>query len=60
VAAVKNAYAQAGTIPAALTVVVHKVMLVDVSVKVTVPVGSVAPVKAGVITAVKLTGWLTT
>jgi hypothetical protein len=39
---------------------VHKVVFVSVSVKTTVPVGSVAPGKAGEITAVKLTGWFTT
>jgi hypothetical protein len=60
VAAVVNANTQGGTVPVVLTVVVHNVEFVSVSVNVTVPDGSVAPVKAGVITAEKLTGWFTT
>jgi hypothetical protein len=60
VAAARNAKLHAGTVPVALTVMVHSVVLVDVSVNVTVPVGSVVPVNAGVMTAVKATGWLTT
>jgi hypothetical protein len=51
---------QGGTVPVVLTALVHRVVLVSVSVKVTVPVGTVVPVKAGVITAEKLTAWLTT
>jgi hypothetical protein len=43
-AGVENATVQGGTVPAELTVMVHKVVLVSVSVKVTVPVGSVVPV----------------
>jgi hypothetical protein len=39
-----NAKEQGGTVPAELTFMVHNVVLVSVSVKVTVPVGSVVPV----------------
>jgi len=62
VAAVRNAKVQGGTVPVKLTVAVHRTVagFVSVSVKVTVPVGTVAPVNAGEITAVKITGWFTT
>jgi hypothetical protein len=47
-------------VPVTLTVMVHSVVFVDVSVKLTVPVGRVVPVNPGVMTALKPTAWLTT
>jgi len=49
---------QTGTTPP-LSVFVHKIVEVDVSVKTTVPVGLAVPENAGVTTAVKVTCWLT-
>jgi len=51
-----NVLVQTGTTPP-LNVLVHKVVEVVVSVKVTVPVGTADPVNAGVTVAVKDTCW---
>jgi hypothetical protein len=50
---------QVGTVPAAETVKAHNGTPVSVSVYVTVPVGSVAPTNAGLITAAKVILWFT-
>jgi hypothetical protein len=54
-----NVYVHAGTVPAVIASAEHRVVDVDVSVKVTVPVGLAVPEKAGVRVAVKVTCALT-
>jgi hypothetical protein len=57
---VAKATVQGATVPAAETVMEHNCVAVRVSVKTTVPLGSVEPAKLGTMAAVKLTCWLTT
>src|ERR1700722_9491545 len=56
--AVRNVWLQTGTTPAANVAGAHKLVDVELSTKVTVPVGNAAPGNVGVTTAVKATCWL--